>query len=354
MVDQGRCPPPKPPQPIWEKGNALKRWLHAHLPRPAAQLKGLADPWAVAILLIFCALLYQFVNISLVFAQGLPGSLVDLYSQLVRAVERQDWRQALRLVDKLRRQERDPAQRQDLESYRLQLEQRASPRDLPSPLPFLYKPFVGTFPVSNLFDHDLPLGDADGNNRFLSVQGQVWIPSPSHPCGKSDGHAGYDWAMPVGTPILAAAAGRVSLARPEPEFYCPALGQPVRGLRVRILHEVGSPQPQRFETLYSHLSQILVAEGQRVAPQEVIGLSGNSGCSSGPHLHFEVRRLSHTRSGQPAAVDPYGWLGSGLDPWSIHPQGAESVVLWQVGQAPSLGPCWDPRLRDPRPSAGNR
>ncbi|MEN9230609.1 MAG: M23 family metallopeptidase [Thermostichus sp. DG02_5_bins_236] len=350
MVDQGRCTSPKPTRQIEGKRDALRRWLYAIAPMPAGKVKRLATSWAVATLLIFSALLYQFVNISPVFAQGLtesarPGSLVGLYSQLVRALDRQDWRQALRLVDELRRQARDPAQRYDLESYRLELEQRVyppPPPPQPATLPFLHKPFAGAFPVSNLFDHDLPLGEADDNNRFLTVQGQVWIPNPSHPCGKSDGHAGYDWEMPIGTPILAAAAGRVSLARAEPEFYCPALGRSVRGLRVRILHELGSPEPQWFETLYTHLSEIQVREGQTVSPEDVIGLSGNSGCSSGPHLHFEVRRLNNTHSG--AAVDPYGWLGSDLDPWSLHPHGAESLSLWQVGQAPSLGSCWDPLL----------
>ncbi|MEN9211016.1 MAG: M23 family metallopeptidase [Thermostichus sp. DG02_2_bins_29] len=275
-------------------------------------------------------------------------SLVGLYSQLARAVDRQDWRQALRLVDELHRQEKEVAQRYDLEGYRLQLEQRAYAAEpllppQPATLPFLHQPFAGVFPVSNLFDHDLPLGEADNNGRFLTLQGQVWIPNPLHPCGKSDGHTGYDWEMPIGTPILAAAAGRVSLARAEPEFYCPLLGRSVRGLRIRILHELASPTgPERFETLYAHLSQIQVREGQKVFPGEVIGLSGNSGCSGGPHLHFEVRRLEHTNSGQAAAVDPYGWQGSGLDPWSLHSQGAESLWLWQVGQAPSLGSCWHP------------
>ncbi len=326
--------------------------LPACLPRMA--------PWAKATLLIFCCLLYQFVNISPVFAQGLSqglsdsrqqGSPLGLYAQLARALDRQDWVQALHLVDHLYRQSQDPAQRQDLESYRLHLEAYAYPPsgDPPPPpqppyWPFLHKPFVGEFLVSNLFDHDLPLGDGDANGRFLSVQGQVWNPNPFHPCGKSDGHAGYDWEMPIGTPILAAAAGRVSLAREEPEFFCPSLGRSVKGLRIRILHEPKSFEERtspRFETHYTHLSHIQVREGQVVAAEEVIGLSGNSGCSSGPHLHFEVRRLNNTNSGQPAAVDPYGWLGSGLDPWSIHPLGAESLSLWQVGQAPSLGTCWN-------------
>jgi len=272
-----------------------------------------------------------------------------VYAQLARAVERQDWLQALQLVDLLQQHTEDPAQRQDLEDYRLELEKyRSAYGDPPPPQwPFLHKPFVGEFPVTNLFDHDLPLGERDGNGRFVSGQGQVWIPDPLHPCGKSDGHAGYDWEMPVGTPILAAAAGRVTLAREEPEFFCPSLGRLVRGLRVRLLHEPEFSDGERadrrtlprWETLYAHLSQVGVQEGQVVAPGEIIGLSGDSGCASGPHLHFEVRRFDNTNSGQPAAVDPYGWFGSGLDPWSIHPLGAESLFLWQVGQAPSLGAC---------------
>jgi murein DD-endopeptidase MepM/ murein hydrolase activator NlpD len=291
--------------------------------------------------------LYQFVNILPGFPQRPPSSvsqevLRGVYAQLSRAVERRDWAQALRLVDLLRQQLQDPAQLQQLESYRRQLESyRQVQGDPPPPQwPLLHKPFIGDFPVTNLFDHDLPLGEGDGNGRFVSGQGQVWTPSPQHPCGKSDGHAGYDWAMPVGTPILAAAPGRVTVARPEPEFFCPSLGRPVRGLRVRILHEGESPGGIRLETLYAHLSQIRVHEGQRVAAGEVIGLSGESGCASGPHLHFEVRRFDQANSGQPAPVDPYGWFGAGLDPWSIHPLGAESLFLWQVGQAPSLGACW--------------
>lgn len=254
-------------------------------------------------LLIFCCLLYQFVNISPVFPQvsspsSPQGSRVGVYAQLARAVERQDWLQALQLVDLLQQHTEDPAQRQDLEDYRLELEKyRSAYGDPPPPQwPFLHKPFVGEFPVTNLFDHDLPLGERDGNGRFVSGQGQVWIPDPLHPCGKSDGHAGYDWEMPVGTPILAAAAGRVTVAREEPEFFCPSLGRLVRGLRVRLLHEpelsegerTGGRALPRWETLYAHLSQIGVQEGQVVAPGEIIGLSGDSGCASGPHLHFEV------------------------------------------------------------------
>lgn len=67
-------------------------------------------------------------------------------------MERRDWAQALRLVDLLLQRSPDPAQRQDLEHYRLALEShRSSNGDPPPPQwPFLHKPFVGEFPVTNL------------------------------------------------------------------------------------------------------------------------------------------------------------------------------------------------------------
>jgi len=55
------------------------------------------------------------------------------------------------------------------------------------------------------------------------------------------------------------------------------------GLRVVILHDYG------VETVYAHLRKALVKEGQLVKRGERIALSGNSGRSTGPHLHYEVR-----------------------------------------------------------------
>jgi murein DD-endopeptidase MepM/ murein hydrolase activator NlpD len=48
--------------------------------------------------------------------------------------------------------------------------------------------------------------------------------------------------------------------------------------------------PDAYQTMYGHLSRIVVAVDKAVAPGEVIGLSGNTGRSTAPHLHFEVRR----------------------------------------------------------------
>lgn len=86
-------------------------------------------------------------------------------------------------------------------------------------------------------------------------------------------HAGIDIAIPEGTRICAAAAGRVVTAGWEGGF----------GFLVVLEHEDG------YSTYYGHLSQPLVVVGQFVEMGQTIALSGNTGLSTGPHLHFETR-----------------------------------------------------------------
>lgn len=97
----------------------------------------------------------------------------------------------------------------------------------------------------------------------------------------SESHPGVDIAVPIGSPVRAAGGGTVLQAGEEAEY----------GRFVLLEH------PGGFQTLYGHLSRITVATGQLVAAGEVLGLTGNTGRSSGPHLHFELRR-----EGEP--VDP--------------------------------------------------
>jgi murein DD-endopeptidase MepM/ murein hydrolase activator NlpD len=89
-----------------------------------------------------------------------------------------------------------------------------------------------------------------------------------------------------------------------------------------------------FSSVYVHLSRIDVSAGQQVAPGQIVGLSGNTGCSTEPHLHLGVWRHTNTNSGSPARVDPYGWDGWGRDPWAQHPSGSGSIWLWRPGEAP--------------------
>ncbi len=94
-------------------------------------------------------------------------------------------------------------------------------------------------------------------------------------------HEGLDIAVAPGSVVRAAGGGTVVDAGDDPEY----------GHFVRIQH------PEDYVSLYGHLSRILAKKGAVVEPGEVIGLSGNTGRSSAPHLHLEVRQ-----QGKP--VDP--------------------------------------------------
>jgi murein DD-endopeptidase MepM/ murein hydrolase activator NlpD len=86
-------------------------------------------------------------------------------------------------------------------------------------------------------------------------------------------HLGLDIAGPIGTPVRAAADGIVSLSKPD---------MVLTGQSVVIEHGFG------LDTVYIHMNAIRVADGQRVTQGEVIGEIGQSGRTSGPHLHFGV------------------------------------------------------------------
>lgn len=100
-------------------------------------------------------------------------------------------------------------------------------------------------------------------------------------------HYGVDIANAIGTPILSAMDGVVVEAGPASGF----------GLWVRVQHGDGTI------TVYGHVNEILVAQGQQVQAGQQIATMGNRGQSTGPHLHFEVW------IGGSQKIDPIGWLG---------------------------------------------
>jgi murein DD-endopeptidase MepM/ murein hydrolase activator NlpD len=100
-------------------------------------------------------------------------------------------------------------------------------------------------------------------------------------------HTGVDIAVDIGTPVLAAASGTV-LWSGIGLFNNYENADDPYGVAVAIRHDFGY-EGQRLYTVYAHMSESLVVKGQRVESGEMIGLSGNTGFSSGPHLHFEVR-----------------------------------------------------------------
>lgn len=81
-----------------------------------------------------------------------------------------------------------------------------------------------------------------------------------------------DWATPTGTPVYASCGGTVAKAGWGSGY----------GYVVYINHEDGR------QTRYGHLSKVLVSAGQKVKQGDKIALSGNTGVSTGPHLHFEI------------------------------------------------------------------
>ena len=99
-------------------------------------------------------------------------------------------------------------------------------------------------------------------------------------------HEGDDFATPVGTPLAAMSTGTVTFAGQESGY----------GNKVEIEYWDGTV------SYYAHMNSISVTVGQQVAPGDVVGSTGNTGHSTGPHLHLEI----HPHGG--GAVDPAPWL----------------------------------------------
>lgn len=181
--------------------------------------------------------------------------------------------------------------------------------------PFLKRPYYGAARSWNaVFDHRYPNYTTDG--YVLRYDGTE-VPTCTSGLGSAcyDGHNGYDFPLTY-EPVVASYPGTVvysGWASPNHETSY--------GLEVEIDHGNG------YHTLYGHLSMIRYNVGAQVGYYQ-IATSGTTGNSTGPHLHFEVRRQNSY--GYWAATDPYGWLGGFSDPWAQHPElgGVASDWLW--------------------------
>lgn len=112
-------------------------------------------------------------------------------------------------------------------------------------------------------------------------------------------HTGIDIEAPLGAPVVAAADGVVALVATSTDGHGHTTGY---GTYVVIAHAHG------YYTLYAHLSGVLVTAGQLVHQGQPVGLVGVTGNSTGPHLHFEIRR-----DGQ--FLDPLPYVTGRLKPW---------------------------------------
>jgi murein DD-endopeptidase MepM/ murein hydrolase activator NlpD len=110
--------------------------------------------------------------------------------------------------------------------------------------------------------------------RGLPVKGR--LTQGSHP-----GHVALDFGVPVGTPVKATLDGRVVYA-----------GWNDQGYGNLVIIENGP-----YRVYFAHLSKIPVKVGEKVTAGTIIGYSGNTGNSTGPHLHYEVRKNGY-------AIDP--------------------------------------------------
>jgi len=187
-------------------------------------------------------------------------------------------------------------------------------------------PYSGWSEINSFFDHDSPDYSRDGEiilSNGLTASSSDGISSDFFPAYWSpalrqyinyDGHNGYDFGISY-QPVLAAGDGTVRFAGWNDSD--PSVGY---GQMVLIDHHNG------YVTLYGHLSKLEVKIGDKVQAGEEIGISGSTGNSTGPHLHFSVFHNCQV-------TDPYGWTGHGADPLQGF-NGEQSAYLWLPGHDP--------------------
>ena len=137
-------------------------------------------------------------------------------------------------------------------------------------------------PVTRIVRVGTKKKDVLKSGLFYPLSGTLSSPFGSR-WGKT--HEGIDLAVSTGTPVKASECGTVSYVNENSGTY---------GKIIRINHGHG------VETAYAHLSEIKVSVGQNVSSDTVIALSGNTGRSTGPHLHFEL-----LKNGEPLDPMPY-------------------------------------------------
>jgi murein DD-endopeptidase MepM/ murein hydrolase activator NlpD len=141
---------------------------------------------------------------------------------------------------------------------------------------FIFVP--GKRPLVNLLNENMQQKYALRDLFISPLGGRISSPfgKRRHPVtGKASVHGGVDIAVREGTPVGAAASGVVILASYDVGHY---------GVAVFIDHQNG------YITHYGHLSKIFVRQGQKVRQGQIIAKSGSTGRSTGPHLHFTVKR----------------------------------------------------------------
>lgn len=210
---------------------------------------------------------------------------------------------------------------------------------------FLYPPYPGAAAQVSVFDHTTPnYTDTDG--RTVAFSGDIaykTCPKPAPPgtppaqpgvCDQGygiywsyslgdwvsyNGHDGIDYGISYRPLYAAADADQVVYSG----WYDPQNHKSNLGIYVKLHHTNG------YYTAYGHMSAVAVQTCSTIGcvhlPHgEMIGISGNTGNSTGPHLHFLAKNPSNV------PIDPYGWKGAGADPYGTN----QPQSLWV--QIPAL------------------
>ena len=217
--------------------------------------------------------------------------------------------------------------------------------------PYAVPDFI-QYDIKNHVDHHYPTSNVtDGNFRRFdgaNFMENLMFPECNQGSACYDGHAGVDYYMPTGIPILAPADGYVIWSAFSPSADpCPGGISPNGDTGLIILAHPGTD----YFTCYLHLEAPLnVTVGETVTTGDTLGYNGNTGCAQTPHLHFEVRKEAHWFNEQQSyAVDPFGWWGSEPDPIESI-RGNRSEWLWKSswlvddndnGFQRYYGPAWD-------------
>lgn len=219
-------------------------------------------------------------------------------------------------------------------------QQQARPNYVSSP--FLYPPYPGSTGENSIFDHNKPEGDPD-NNIIMTTwdghegecdgDGEGGCDSPTLNFNVGyDGHSGIDFNVDYDPILTAADSTQVIYAGwSDPQNHSRDYG-----LHIRLLHS------NSYLTLYGHLSAVALPlctgpgganctnpYSVNLDAGDLIGIGGNSGHSSGAHLHFEV--LTQDILGVYHPIDPYGWFPDEqsevrIDPWQLN----QPESLWIV------------------------
>lgn len=188
------------------------------------------------------------------------------------------------------------------------------------PTPFLYAPYFGTKSINAVFDHEYPRYideiDYPGDPSVIPTtimhnDGNRYDDNDTDSYGYS-GHDGIDYSLSYEY-VLAAHNGTIT----EAGWQTPGNRRNGLGLMIKIT------DGNAYETVYGHLSVILSEIEDKATRSTVIGISGNTGNSTGPHLHFKLEPPNSNY-----AVNPYGWYGQTPDPWEATSDGATSYDLW--------------------------